>query len=193
MESHLDTVVDSASLDAWAAALRSSLSSLSGRFAADLERYGLEGTPADMLENSIDVVRACVAMRELDGIRVDQLIGVSRSGYSGEAFPYRLVFDLGAGAAVLLCDAALKTIDLADLYGFPWYRLVRVGFHGFWVERVDGRALTAAEVDDLQTRIEADFAFDYGEDEISICMDPHSWPGTLHCSVCGREEDDFDD
>src|SRR5262245_3437989 len=44
------------------------------RFRADLERFGLEGTSEEMLDATVDLVCACVAIRLVDGREVAELL-----------------------------------------------------------------------------------------------------------------------
>ena len=174
---------DGQPLEQWVASIRSDSFHLMKQFEKDIARYCLAGDAAAMLESTIDLVAANVSMRMLDELSYEDLLRGQHPSSSAEAYPYRIVFDLGAAGAVFRCDAGLKTIDLADLYGFPWDRLMRVGFSGLWVERSDRGDLPESESVRLITLIQADFGFDYSADELNVQFDVESWPGVLHCEV----------
>ena len=162
------------------------------RLLTDIERFGLPGTPKDMLEATIDLVTICIAFRQLDGNEVsDFLASQTYDEHDLSKSPYRLIFNIGyAAAAAVVTDRQLRSIDLADLYGIQWERLRRVGYSEFWVVRNDGLELDAEEVATLDEAITADLRFDYSEDEIDFYFDPDTWSAALYCSVHDCEDDE---
>jgi hypothetical protein len=179
-------------VEQWEARYRTAFERDGGRrFATDIERFGLSVTSADMLEGTVDLVIACVALRQVDRLGVSDFLG--RQAYDGPHAadaPYRLLFDLGASAGVVVADQDLRLIDLADLYDTAWPRLQRVGYSGFWVTRSDGRDLEPVEVTALDAAITSDLRFDNAEHEVRFYFDPDTWVGSLNCVVYDHHEED---
>jgi hypothetical protein len=170
----------------WEAGYRQAAEADGGaRFAADIERFGIEADPSGMVEATIALVKGCCAMRLVDGRPLAEFL--EQQTYGEAASPqavYRLLFDMAPGAVgVVLADARLRAIDLADLYEMPWHAWERVGYQGFWLTRLDGEDLTPEEVDALDAAITADLRFDFDEDEVLFSVDPDTWPGCLYCVV----------
>jgi len=198
MANELITPEDGESLDPalqavanWATHFRDAMASDDGgRFEADIERFALKATPADMVEATVALVVACCAMRQLDSqLSVEFLAHQQHAGAPASTAIYRVLFELGPGAVgVLMVDARLRWIDLADLYEMPWHYLERVGYVGFWVTRLDGADFEVEEVALLDKAITADLRHDYAEDEVCFYLDPDTWPGSVYCSVCDHTD-----
>lgn len=177
----------------WATRFRDTMASDDGgRFEADIERFALEATPADMVEATVALVIACCEMRQLDGQpSAEFLAHQQHAGAPASLAIYRVLFELGPGAVgVLMVDARLRWIDLADLYEMPWHYLERVGYVGFWVMRQDGADFEVEEVALLDKAITADLRHDYAEDEVCFYLDPDTWPGSVYCSVYDHTDGD---
>jgi hypothetical protein len=178
-------------LHAWEQAYRQDFEKDSGAvFATILQRFGLDVDAPAMLEGTIEFVRATAALRELDNLDVVAFLAEQRYAPQCTATTYSLVFDVCQhGAACLLTTPDLKFIDLADLYGWPWERLELVGYSSFWVYRIDGQALDAAEIEALDQQVSNDIAFDYGDDEVSVDFDPDSFEGALTVTICDHPDE----
>jgi len=150
-----------------------------------LEAYGVTSTSEAVVEATVAVVSACCGFRALDGQALAEFLAHQRyDAPASPQAPYRLHFELTrADIGVVVVDAHLRWIDLADLYGAPWQELQRVGYSGFWVARMDGAALAESEVEALEAAITSDLRFDHGEDEVWFDVDPDSQPGCLYCAV----------
>ena len=173
-------------IHAWEQAYRRDFEQDNGAvFTTILQRFGLDVDAPAMLEGTIEFVRATAALRELDNLDLVAFLAEQRYDPQCTATTYSLVFDIcQQGAACLLATPDLRFIDLADLYGWPWHRLEQVGYSGFWVHRIDGQALDAAEIEALDQQVSNDIAVDYGEDEVSVGFDPDSFEGALAVTIC---------
>ena len=178
-------------LQAWAQAYRQDFERDNGAmFTPLLQRFGLDVDAPAMLEGTIEFVEAMAAFRMLDNLDLVAFLAEQRYDPKCTAATYSLVFNVcGQGAARLLATPDLKSIDLADLYGWPWHRLEVVGYYGFWVHRIDGQALDATEIEALDQQVSYDIAFDYGEDEVSVGFDPDSFEGALAVTICDAPDE----
>lgn len=178
-------------LHAWAQAYRRDFERDNGAvFTTLLQRFGLDVDAPAMLEGTIEFVEAMAAFRELDNLDLAGFLAEQRYDPKCTSATYSLVFNVcQQGAARLLATPDLKSIDLADLYGWPWHRLERVGYSSFWVHRIDGDALDAAEIEALDQLVSNDIAVDYGEDEVSVGFDPDSFEGALAVTICDAPDE----
>lgn len=176
----------------WEQAFRADFARDEGaRFELSLQRFGLRTSAQEMLEGTVDFVTECAAMASMNGVEIGSLLGEQCYDGAASTATYALTFELfGRSAARVLVRPEMKSIDLADLYEFPWDRLQRVGYHDFWVTRLDGQDLDLDEVAALDTAISRDIWFDNSEDEVSIIFDPDTYPGALFVTV--YEQDDGD-
>jgi len=143
-----------------------------------------------MLEGTVDFVTACVAFASMDGVDIGALLADQRYDDQASASTYALTFDLSRrGSARLLVRPDMKSIDLADLYEFPWERLRLAGYRDFWVSRLDGRDLSMEEIEELDRVVSRDIWFDYNEDDVSIVFDPDTYEGALAITVYEQTED----
>lgn len=155
-----------------------------------IQRFGIRTNPQEMLEGTVDFVTACAAFASMDGVEVGPLLDDQRYDAPSSAATYALTFDLsGRGSARLLVRPEMKSIDLADLYEYPWYRIRVAGYQDFWVSRLDDVDLSEEEIEELQQVIRSDIWFDYSEDEVSIIFDPDSYAGALAITVYEQGED----
>lgn len=160
------------------------------RFEALLERFGIRTGSLEMLEGTVDMVTACAAFSSMDGAEIDALLADQH--YDGQASTgtYALTFDLlGRSSARLLVRPDMKTIDLADLFEYPWERLRAVGYSDFWITRLDGEDLSMEEVEELDRVVCRDLRFDYTEDQVSINFDPETHAGALSITIYEQIED----
>ena len=179
-------------LEAWERTYRSDFAHDRGAmFEPLLARFGLKVDAEAMLEGTVDFVIASAAFARLDGVAVEELLASQRYDSRATAAVYVLTFDIhGRGAARLLVSPDLRSVDLADLYEYPWQRLQRVGYSDFWISRLDGMALGGAEIDELHRLVTDDIMFDCDDDEISIIFDPDTYDGALAFSVYDTPEED---
>lgn len=179
-------------IEAWERTFRSDFAQDGGAmFEPLLARFGLKVDAEAMLEGTVDFVIASAAFASLDGVAVDELLVSQRYDSLDTAAVYVLTFDLhGRGAARLLVSPNLRSVDLADLYEYPWHRFRRVGYSDFWISRLDGAALQGAEIDELHRLVTDDIMFDCDDDEISIIFDPETYEGAVAFSVYDTPEED---
>jgi hypothetical protein len=121
-DEHLDA---QAQVRRWEQAFRADFERDGGlQFEPLLQRFGIGTGAREMLEGTVDFVTACAAMASINGIEIGPLLADLCCDPSASNATYALTFDLfGRSAARLLVGPEMKSIDLADLYEFPWDRL----------------------------------------------------------------------
>jgi hypothetical protein len=160
------------------------------RFETLILRFGIQTSAQEMLEGTVDFVTACAAFSSMDGAEISTLLVDQRYDGQASAATYALTFDLfGRSAARLLVRPEMKSIDLADLFEYPWDRLRVAGYREIWVSRLDGDELSLEEIDELDRVVSADIWFDSGEDDVSIIFDPDTYAGALAITVYEQTED----
>ena len=180
-------------LASWEASFRlAAATDVNAGLADHLRRFDLPAKPKLLLEGTIDIVTAAVAFGVLDGQSMAGCLHAQQYDASrAQNVTYALTFDIfGRSFARVLADARLRTVDLADLYGMPWERHKRVGYERFWISRIDGRDMAAAEIEGLEVLVANDLLFDYGEDEIDFWFDRETYKGAVMVSVQDRYEED---
>ena len=164
---------------------------------AHLRSLNLPDEPALLLEGTILLVQMCAAYLTLDNQAHGQFLA-QQTYDPGRAVgaPYLVTFDLCRKAyARVNLPASLRPIDLADLYGSPWYEYEVVGYCDLWIGRADGVALSGEESAAFEKAVDYDLRFDYGEDEVRFWFDPDTHEGILKVTVqdvCEGEEE-YDD
>jgi hypothetical protein len=154
-----------------------------------IQRFGIRTDAQEMLEGTVDFVTACAAFASMDGVDVDALLADQRYDAQTSAATYALTLDLfGRSSARLLVRPEMRSIDLADLYECPWQRIRATGYRDFWISRIDGKALSMGEIEALDRAVRGGLRFDYGEDEVSILLDPDTYTGALAITVCDQVE-----
>lgn len=178
-------------LQSWAQEFRADFARDGGaRFEPLIQRFGIQTNTHEMLQGTIDFVTACAAFASMDGVEIAVLLADQRYDGQTSAATYALTFDLfGRSSAQLLVRPEMKSIDLADLYEYPWERLRMAGYRDFWISRLDGENLSMAEIEELDRVVSADIWFDYSEDEVSIIFDPDTYAGALAITVYEQIED----
>jgi hypothetical protein len=141
-----------------------------------LRRLDLPDAPDLLLEGTILVVRALSPYAELDQKGDDEVERfLEMQQYNpAEATDarYAFTFDLhGKAFARVLVETKVGPLDLADLYGNPWWEHEVVGYHHLWVSRADWSKLKRKERRQLEAEVESDLRFDYGEDELDFWFD----------------------
>ena len=144
-------------------------------FRTHLRRLALPNKPKLMLEGTIVLVRMCSAYLTMDGRNkaFRQFLGLQIYN-PAEATNARYVFTFdmcGKAFARILVEATLQTLDLADLYGSPWFDYKVVGFHRLWISHPDWSHLRKKEMNQLETALTEDLRYDYSEDELNFWCD----------------------
>jgi hypothetical protein len=150
-------------------------------FRDHLHRLGLPEEPEALLHGTILLVQACCEYLSLDGQSLTRFLEMQkyRSDDAGDAM-YAFTFDLcGKGFARVLVSAKVEHIDLADLFGHPWWEYEVCGYYCFWVSRTDGDDLSAEELELIETEVTEDLRFDYSEDELDFWFDNSAVGGVL--------------
>jgi len=131
--------------------------------------------PQLMLEATILMVRMCSAYATVDNRTKEfgQFLNMQKYNLA-EATDARYVFtfDLcGKAFARVLVEKKMQTLDLADLYGSPWWDYEVVGFDSLWISHPDWSNLTNEERRQLEDEVTSDLRFDYAEDELDFWFD----------------------
>ena len=187
-------LTDEALLEDWEREFRTDFACEGGaRFESLLERFGICTGAQEMLEGSVNFVTACATFKTLDGVEIGGFMADQRYDSGASTATYALTFDLsGRSSARLLVRPDMRSIDLADLYEYPWERLCMAGYGNFWVSRIDGADLSVEEIEELNQVVSADIWLDHSEDEVAIIFDPDSYAGSLSITVYEPIQDIFD-
>lgn len=161
----------------WETTFRSQFARDDTEFEALIDRFNLDTRPDEVLAGTVDFVRACAVVAELDGAGIDAFLADQRYEASSGTAPYALIFDVFGSAARLLVQADMRGVDLGGLFEFPWMRLEFVGFNHLIVARTDGEDLSFEELDALTETISRDLRFDFSENELAIAFDPDCHEG----------------
>lgn len=149
-----------------------------------LERFGLTVDAQAMLEGTVEFVTVCVVFSDMNGLDVREFLADQCYDGTSDA-TYAVVFDVcNRGAARLLVALDLRSVDLEDLYAFPWQRLETVGFSRLWIFRLDGHAMAPLELDAIEQNVTDDITFDDVDEEVSIDFDPDTYDKALAVNVC---------
>jgi hypothetical protein len=155
------------------------------RFRTLLAKLELPDRPELLMEGTVQFVHAVAAYATVD--RQSSSTFLEMQSYDpGDAQDamYVFTFDIcGKSFGRVLLTSKVGILDLADLYGHPWYNLERVGYNSIYVSRADGRNLTSRDVAHLQKEVVNDLRFDYGEDEVEIEFDCQLIRGVLKVAV----------
>ncbi len=153
-----------------------------------LRGLGLRVKPEKLLEGTIEVVVACMVYLEIDGRSTDSFLAMQTYDPARSAgAKYAFTFDIfGKAFARVLAAPGVRNLDLADLYGHPWYKYKTCGYHHFWIARTDSAALKKRELAKLERQVTEDLRFDYSEDELYIWFDDIHTPGALFVTVQER-------
>jgi len=144
-------------------------------FRDHLRRLDLPDEPQSMLEGTVRVMRMCaayLAVDNRDGKSSELLAMQTYNPAEATGACYVFTFDLcGQAYARVLVETKVQTLDLADLYGNPWWDYEVVGFSRLWISHPDWSNLTAAEKKQLEEEVTDDLLFDYDKDEIEFWFD----------------------
>jgi hypothetical protein len=154
-------------------------------FRDHLYKLGLPDEPEMLLYGTAQLVGACCAYASLDGQAFEKFLAMQKyrpdDGGDGR---YTFTFDLcGKAFGRILVSSKVGTIDLADLYGHPWWEYEVCGYHSFWVSRTDGDDLSNEDLAQIQEEVIYDLRFDYTEDELDIWFDDSFIEGSLLVTV----------
>jgi hypothetical protein len=150
-----------------------------------LDRLNLPDEPELLVHGTVLVVQACCAYASLDGQSLAGFLELQK--YCPDDAPdakYAFTLDLcGEGYARVLVPAKRGFLDLADLYGHPWWEYKVVGFWRLWVSRTDGEDLSRRELAQIEIEVTEDLRFDYSEDELDLRFDDSAVKGVLQIHV----------
>ena len=114
-----------------------------------------------MLEGSVNTVTACATFKTLDDVKIGGFLADQRYDSGASTATYALTSDLsGRSSARLLVRPDMRSIDLADLYEYPWERLRMADYENFCVSRIDGADLSPEEIKKFDKVVSEDIWFD---------------------------------
>jgi hypothetical protein len=159
-------------------------------FRNHLRRLGLPEKPELLLEGTINVIQAIWVFANRDRQPIASFLANQQYDQLKAPDPhYIFTFDLcgKAYARVIVNSVKKYPLDLADLFGYPWYDYKVAGFESIWISHPDWSSLTSAEVDQLEIDVIDDLLFDYSDDEIFYGFDDTLDPSYLF--VCVEDRD----
>ena len=134
------------------------------------------GVPKRLMDGTVNVVVACCAYWGLDSDDCDRtkrfLESQKYSLWERKGNGYVFTFDLHSMAygSIRIEDALMLGgyMDLADLYGHPWWEYERIGYDNLYVTRSDWGEFSAPELELIESQIIEDIRYDYSEDELNM-------------------------
>jgi len=146
-----------------------------------LQRVGLPDEPEKLIDGTVMFMIACCAYLQIDGRSMDDLLALQAyhpdlDADSYYSFTFNL-FDKAFGRVIAPRD--IKYIDLADLNDYPWNDFKMCGYYDFRVARLDYKALSEPEIEEIENAITDDIRFDYSEEEVELLFDRDTVPGVL--------------
>lgn len=146
-----------------------------------LQRVGLPDEPEKLVDGTIMFMTACCAYLQIDGRSMDEVLAMQayRPDLDADSH-YSLTFNLfdrAFGRVIAARD--FKCLDLADLHDFPWNDFKMCGYYDFRVARLDYKALSDPEIEEIEDAITDDIRFDYSEEEVELLFDRDAVPGVL--------------
>lgn len=146
-----------------------------------LQRIGLPDEPEKLVDGTIMFMTACCAYLQIDERSMDEFLDIQayRPDLDADSY-YSLTFNLfdrAFGRVIVPRD--FKCLDLADLHDFPWNDFKMCGYYDFRVARLDCKALSDPEMEEIENAITDDISFDYSEEEVELLFDRDAVPGVL--------------
>jgi hypothetical protein len=139
-------------------------------FREHLSWLSLPNKPKLMLEGTIFVMQAIACYAKIDGIPMEPFLAMQQYD-SAKAPDARYVFTFYLSKNVfarVLTENNNSPLDLADLYGQPWFKYKTVGYPRLWISHPDYSPLVSTEMEHLKDIVSDDLSFDYNEDELSF-------------------------
>jgi len=154
-------------------------------FRHHLYRLNLPDESELLMHGTILLVQACCAYASLGGQSLTGFLQLQKY-FPGEVpdAKYAFTFDLcGKGFGRVLVPGKRGVLDLADLYGHPWWEYEVCGYRFFCVSRTDGKDLSRDELAQIQTEVTEDLRFDYSEDELAFWFSDSAVKGILQVEL----------
>ncbi len=146
-----------------------------------LQRIGLPDEPEKLVDGTIMFMTACCAYLQIDGRSMDEVLDIQayRPDLDADSY-YSLTFNLFDKAfGRVIAPRDFKCLDLADLHDFPWNDFKMCGYYDFRVARLDNKALSDPEIEEIENAITDDIRFDYSVEEVELLFDRDAVPGVL--------------
>lgn len=141
-------------------------------FRDHLRRLDLPDQPQLMLEGTIGMLRQLASYASIDGFSDKHRELLAMQTYDPrKAAGARYVFTFNVSGKAfprVLVQRKYQTLDLADLYGSPWWDHKVSGFRTIWISHPDWSELTREEAEQLEDEITNDLRFDYCEEELDF-------------------------
>ena len=146
-----------------------------------LQRIGLPDEPEKLIDGTVMFMTACCAYLQIDGRSMDEVLDIQayHPDLDTDSY-YSLTFNLFDRAfGRVIAPRDIKCLDLADLHDFPWNDFKMCGYYDFRVARLDYKALSDPEMEEIENAITDDIRFDYSEEEVELLFDRDAIPGVL--------------
>lgn len=136
----------------------------------------VRGRPTRLMNGTVQVVVACCSywgLDHCDRARTKQFLDLQRySLWKQNGDGYIFTFDLHSKAygSIRVEDPSMlgDYVDLADLYGHPWWEYERVGYDKLYITRSDWAEFTGPELELIESQVTEDIRWDYSEDELDM-------------------------
>ena len=156
-----------------------------------LKRVGLPDEPEKLVEGTIMYTIGCCAYLDLERRSIKEFIAMqSYRPALDPDFYYSFTFNLRELTfGRLISPLVMKFVDFFDLFNHPWNEFKKCGYSDFRVARLDDKALSEDEIEELENVIIDDIRFDSTEEEVNVYVDPDTVDGVLLAYV----QDVYDD
>ena len=149
-------------------------------------------------EGTVQVVVACYAYLGLDHCdrsRTKRFLDLQRySLWKQNGDGYIFTFDLHSKAygSIRVEDSSRLGgyVDLAALYGHPWWEYERVGYDKLYITRLDWAEFTGPELELIESQVTEDIRWDYSEDELDMLTEISDEGNCFTVNLQGRYDED---
>jgi hypothetical protein len=138
-----------------------------------IEHLELKCSPKNAIAATIALVNAIVAFCKLDGRDCETFLKQQHYRFDPDgACEYCLLFDLSDSTNTyfgrILTDLNFTSIDLEDLFDYPWPMSRTAGFTDVYITRLDGERIGKREWKSLQKIVTSDMYYGHSEEELSV-------------------------
>lgn len=149
-----------------------------------IQHLELECSAKDAMTATVSLVSAVVAFCKLDGRDCEAFLKQQQYWTdSHRENEYCLTFDLSGPAGRyfgrILTDADFTSIDLEDLFDYPWEMSQTAGFSQVYITRLDSKRIGKRELKRLYKQVAEDMYYGHSEEELSMDVIPSDFDDTV--------------
>ena len=149
-----------------------------------IQHLELECSAKHAMTATLSLVCAVVAFCKLDGRDCEAFLKQQQyRPASGSENEYCLTFDLSGTASRylgrILTDTNFTSIDLEDLFDYPWPMSQTAGFSQVYITRLDGKRIGKRELKRLYKQVAEDMYYGHSEEELSMDVIPSDFDDTV--------------